>query len=71
MDGFIHGQPIALCDTQEGSLASLPDLPKTCDAPSTAAYIHEVLRGDKPIPAPIAAQVEHILQLMARMKEKP
>jgi anthranilate phosphoribosyltransferase len=71
MDGFIHGQPIALCDTQEGSLASLPDLPKTCDAPTTATYIHEVLRGDKPVPAPIAAQVEHILHLMALMKEKP
>jgi anthranilate phosphoribosyltransferase len=71
MDGFIHGQPVALCDTQEGSLASLPDLPKTCDAPTTAAYIHEVLRGDKPIPAPIAAQVEHILHLMAQLKEQP
>ena len=71
MDGFVHGQPVALCDTQEGSLASLPDLPKTCDAPTTAAYIHDVLRGDKPIPTPIAAQVEHILHLMALMKVKP
>ena len=71
MDGFVHGQPVALCETQEGSLASLPDLPKTCDAATTAAYIHEVLQGNKPVPDPIAAQVEHILQLMARMKEKP
>ena len=70
MDGFVNGQPVALCDTQEGSLASLPDLPKTCDAPTTAAYIQAVLQGDKPIPAPIVAQVEHILHLMTLMKEK-
>ncbi len=71
MDGFVNGQPIALCDTQEGSLASLPDLPKTCDAATTATYIHEVLQGSKPVPEPIAAQVEHILHLMARVKDKP
>ncbi len=70
MDGFVHGQPVALCETQEGSLAVLPDLPKTCDTPTTAAYIREVLLGDKPVPAPIAAQVEHILHLMTLMKEK-
>ena len=70
MDGFVNGQPVALCDTQEGSLASLPDLPKTCDAPTTAAYIQAVLQGDKPVPAPIAAQVEHILHLMTLIKEK-
>jgi anthranilate phosphoribosyltransferase len=68
MDGFIHGQPIALCEQQEGSLALLPDLPKTCDAATTAAYIQNVLRGSQPIPAPIAAQVEHILHLMAQLK---
>ena len=65
MDGFIHGQPEALCAQQEGSLSVLPDLPSTCDAASTAAYTQQVLAGDKPVPAPIAAQVEHILHLMA------
>jgi anthranilate phosphoribosyltransferase len=70
MDGFIHGQPISLCDTQEGSLAQLPDLPKTCDAAATAQYIQQVLTGEKPVPAPITAQVEHILHLMSLM-EKP
>jgi anthranilate phosphoribosyltransferase len=70
MDGFVHGSPVSLCDTQEGSLATLPDLPKTCDAPTTAAYIEEVLQGSQPVPAPIAAQVEHILLLMRLVKEK-
>jgi anthranilate phosphoribosyltransferase len=69
MDGFVHGQPVALCDAQEGSLASLPHLP-ACDAPSTAAYIHEVLQGQLPVPAPIAAQVEHILHLLKLMRQE-
>jgi anthranilate phosphoribosyltransferase len=68
MDGFVHGQPIALCDTQEGSLAQLPDLPKTCDAAATAQYIQQVLANEKPVPAPIAAQVEHILHLMSLIR---
>ncbi len=69
MDGFLHGQPIALCDTQEGSLSHLPDLPKTCDAQSSAAYTQQVLAGQKPVPEPIAAQVEHILHLMNLMEK--
>jgi anthranilate phosphoribosyltransferase len=69
MDGFVHGQPIALCDTQEGSLATLPDLPKTCDAAAAALYTQQVLANEKPVPAPIAAQVEHILHLMSLMEK--
>jgi anthranilate phosphoribosyltransferase len=69
MDGFLHGQPIALCDTQEGSLSQLPDLPKTCDAATTALYTKQVLTGEQPVPEPIAAQVEHILHLMSRMEK--
>ncbi len=71
MDGFVHGKSVALCDVQEGSLVNLPDLPKTCDAATTAAYIQTVLSGNRPVPAPIAAQVEHILHLMACIKEQP
>jgi anthranilate phosphoribosyltransferase len=70
MDGFVHGGRIALCDAQEGSLATLPELPK-CDAAATATYIQAVLRGEKTVPAPIAQQVEHILHLMACIKEQP
>jgi anthranilate phosphoribosyltransferase len=69
MDGFMKGQPIALCDTQEGSLSQLPDLPKTCDAQAAALYTIQVLAGEKPVPAPIAAQVEHILHLMNLMEK--
>jgi anthranilate phosphoribosyltransferase len=69
MDGFVNGQPIALCDTQEGSLSQLPNLPKTCDAAAAALYTRQVLTGEQPVPAPITAQVEHILHLM-RLMEK-
>ncbi len=69
MDGFLHGQPIALCCAQEGSLLSLPDLPQRCDSASTAAYIREVLAGKKAVPSPIATQVEHILHLLAQLKD--
>jgi anthranilate phosphoribosyltransferase len=69
MDGFMNGQPVALCDTQEGSLATLPDLPKTCYAAATAHYIQQVLANEKPVPAPIAAQVEHILHLLSLMEK--
>jgi anthranilate phosphoribosyltransferase len=68
MDGFVNGQPIALCDTQEGSLSQLPDLPKTCDAAAAALYTQQMLANEKPVPAPIAAQVEHILHLMSLME---
>jgi anthranilate phosphoribosyltransferase len=68
MDGFIHGRPVPLCDAQEGSLSQLPNLPKTHDAASTAAYTKQVLSGEQPVPEPIAAQVEHILHLMRLME---
>ncbi len=67
MDGFVHGVHSLLAPVQDGSLAHLPDLPKTTDAHSTAQYIDEVLRGDKPVPQPIAQQVEHILRLLKQI----
>ena len=70
MDGFVHGQSMALCEMQEGSLVNLPDLPKNCDSATTAAYIQAVLGGVQAVPPPIAAQVEHILHLMTRIKDK-
>ena len=65
MDGFIRGQRIALEAGRKGTLTDLPDLPREIDAESTAAYIHEVLQGAKPIPASMSLQLEHILHLAA------
>jgi anthranilate phosphoribosyltransferase len=63
MDGFIAGRRTPLQQGQKGTLTDLPDLPKDIDARSTAVYIREVLAGARPVPASMALQVEHILQL--------
>jgi anthranilate phosphoribosyltransferase len=63
MDGFINGQRQLLQEAQSGSLAQLPDLPGL-DAQATAHYTQRVLAGDLPVPAPIARQVECILQVL-------
>lgn len=67
MEAFINGQRQLLQEAQAGSLSALPDLPKTTDAASTAAYIRSVLSGTQAVPAPIARQVEHILQLVRQL----
>jgi len=67
MDAFIHGQRQRLQEAQAGTLGSLPDLPKTTDAASTAAYIQSVTAGQQPVPASIAMQVEHILHLVKQL----
>ena len=67
MDAFIKGRRHLLQAAQSGTLASLPDLPKTTDAASTAAYIQSVLSGHQSVPASIAMQVEHILQLVKQL----
>ena len=66
MEAFINGQHQLLQEAQSGILAALPDLPKSTDAVSTAAYIQAVMKGDKPVPAAIARQVEHILRLASQ-----
>jgi anthranilate phosphoribosyltransferase len=55
---FVRGiaQPALSVEAQGGSLLSVPELPAAIDPASTARYIEEVLRGDKPLPAPIATQ---------------
>ena len=60
MDVFKDGETRRVQTPQEGSLAQVPDLPAT-DAPSTAAYIQRILRGELPVPQAIALQVQHIL----------
>jgi anthranilate phosphoribosyltransferase len=60
MDVFKDGQTRRVQVPQEGSLVQVPELPGT-DALVTAAYIQRVLRGELPVPAPLALQVQHIL----------
>ena len=67
MDGFSDGQRTLLQASQPGTLTALPDLPKTTDALETAHYIRAVLAGQQPVPASIAQQVEHLLQLSSKI----
>ena len=67
MDAFINGQRKLLQEAQPGTLATLPELPKTTDAVRTAAYIRSVLGGQQPVPISIAMQVEHILHLVKQL----
>jgi anthranilate phosphoribosyltransferase len=67
MQGFVNGQAIELQAHQAGTLATLPDLPQTTDAASTATYIRSVLDGSQPIPTPIGQQVAHILRMVASL----
>ncbi len=53
---------------REGVLTQLPDVPRTCDVPSTAAYIGAVLKGALPTPEPIALQVEAIVRALNRIR---
>ena len=67
MDAFINGQRQLLQEAHGGTLNTLPDLPKTTDAVSTAAYIQSVMMGQQSVPASIAMQVEHILRLVKQL----
>ena len=67
MEGFIKGERELLQEAQTGTLTNLPDIPKSLDAASTATYICAVLAGEMAVPAPIARQVEHIVQLASRL----
>ncbi len=61
MDVFRGGQTRRVQEQREGSLAQLPDMPAT-DAAATAAWTRQVLQGERPVPEPIALQVQHILR---------
>jgi anthranilate phosphoribosyltransferase len=67
MEAFIAGVRQPPQPAQTGTLAVLPELPKTTDAPTTAAYIRAVLSGEQMVPTPIALQVEYILQVASQL----
>ena len=68
MQAFVGGHATDLQAYQAGALPSLPELPTEIDADSTAAYIRRVMQGELPVPAPIAQQVAHILQIGGQMR---
>jgi len=63
LDVFLHGQLRSdlSAAAQEGVLTELPVLPRAIDAVTTAVYIQSVISGEKPAPAPVLSQAEHIV----------
>jgi anthranilate phosphoribosyltransferase len=68
MEAFIAGIRQPPQPAQTGTLAALPNLPKTTDAASTATYIRAVMAGEQQVPTPIALQVEYILQVASQLQ---
>lgn len=66
IDWFHDGQVEMLIDAQAGVLTDMPALPTQIDAVSTAVWIQAVLGGERPVPAPIEAQVNCILDVLQR-----
>lgn len=71
LDVFIAGQlRVDLSrSAHEGVLTSLPLLPRSVDAATTALYIQGVVSGEKPAPAPLTQQVEGLRQALAAIHQ--
>jgi len=52
---------------QEGVLQTLPELPASCDACSTASYLHAVSKGDLRCPPAIAEQARALIAALGRL----
>ena len=63
MEFFHGGSTQTVQAAQAGALQSIPELPQP-NAAETAAYIEDVLKQKREVPAPIALQVQHILQAL-------
>ena len=67
IDGFVRGERIELQTQQPGTQNEVEGLPREIDIDTTAAYTQRVLAGALPVPGAIAQQVQHIVQLAARL----
>ena len=63
LDGFVRGTPLALQTQAPGTATEVPGLPQDISIEATADYTRRVLAGALPVPASIATQVRHIVQL--------
>jgi anthranilate phosphoribosyltransferase len=70
MTAICRGHARQVQEAQPGPLASLPDLPAP-DPVATAQWIQSVLAGQVPLPAPIAQQVAHLVQLCHGLRASP
>jgi hypothetical protein len=57
VETFAKGMHSVCAEKESGSLVAAPPLPATIDAPTTGGWIAQTLAGEKPVPAPIMAQL--------------
>lgn len=67
---WFHDRQRTILIHKQEPVDELPPLPQQSDAATTAAWIEAALCGEQPVPAPIAEQVEHCLQVARRLQSK-
>lgn len=63
MRGILAGRKVLELSNESGSVPVAPELPAGLDVAATAAFTQAVLDGQRPMPAPIATQVQVIVDL--------
>lgn len=61
--GILQGRKVLELQAETGAVPVPPELPLGTDIAATAAWTREVLQGMRPVPAPIATQVQVIADL--------
>lgn len=68
MRGMLQGIKVREWQQESGSVAVTTDLPAGLDVAATAAYTQEILHGQRAVPAPIATQVQAIVDLHGQLR---
>ena len=68
---WFHGSERTVLVEKQLLVDELPHLPAERDAATTAAWIAAVLRGEVPVPPPIAGQVEQCLMASRQIAARP
>lgn len=63
MRGILQGRLVLELTQESGAVPVSPELPAGLDVAATAAFTREVLEGKRPVPAPMATQVQVIVDL--------
>lgn len=69
IERFLGGKSVAVVPGETGVVRSLPILPESRDAASTALWIQAVLSGERPVPEAIAAQCAAIMEARVAMQD--
>lgn len=65
---WFHGRAMTPLVERQAPVDEAPPLPAASDAATTAEWIREALQGRQPMPAPIAEQAGHCLEVARRLR---